>query len=162
MKIELKSDRRVYIYVLLPFLLISLFFTGILSYVLIKDYNIDNLKIEIMFIILDIFILLLLSWITIFPRKKFCFENNSITIYRQNGKLLHTIFVSNIEYIHYYPLKLHYIFTVAYGSLSEGGAMKLHIKEKDGKTHVLGSISYKKAKLLRSIYPSLLTIFYEK
>jgi hypothetical protein len=48
------------------------------------------------------------------------------------------------------------------GSLNEGGAMKIHVKEKDGKKHELGFIGLKDARNLKKVYSDLLTIYYTK
>ncbi|MFA7436263.1 MAG: hypothetical protein WC006_07880 [Bacilli bacterium] len=96
-----------------------------------------------------------------FKGKSYIFNSDEIIVYNKR-KLKNTIQVSNIEYIHYFPWKFHYFITMFAGSLNEGGAMKVHIKEKDGKKHELGFIGLKDARELKKIYNDLMTIYYTK
>lgn len=90
--------------------------------------------------------------------KSYIFNDGEIIVYTK-GILQKTIQVSNIEYMHYYPWKFHYFITMFTGSLNEGRAMKIHIKEKDGKKHELGFIGLKNAIELKKIYTDLMTIY---
>ncbi len=58
----------------------------------------------------------------------------------------------------YYRYKWHYVFTMYFNPIPDGGCMKIHIIDKHGNKYLLGFISYKDAKTLQQMYPHLLKI----
>ncbi len=160
---NLKSNRRFIIYSYLPFLIITsiLLIFLIINFIIDHETRSEKLFILILFITIELIMISIILVAKYFKGKSYIFNSDEIIVYNKR-KLKNTIQVSNIEYIHYFPWKFHYFITMFAGSLNEGGAMKVHIKEKDGKKHELGFIGLKDARELKKIYNDLMTIYYTK
>jgi hypothetical protein len=160
---KLKSNRRFIIYLHLPFLIISSILLLFLIINIIIDYETrsEKLLVLILFIVIECIELSIILLAKYWKGKSYYFNSDEIIVYNKE-RLQKTIQVSNIEYMHYYPWKFHYFITMFGGSLNEGGAMKIHVKEKDGKKHELGFIGLKDARNLKKVYSDLLTIYYTK
>ncbi len=160
---KLKSNRRFIIYLYLPFLIITsiLLLFLIISFIINHETRTEKLFILMLFIVIECIMISIILIAKYWKGKSYIFNTGEIIVYNK-GILQKTIQVSNIEYMHYYPWKFHYFITMFAGSLNEGGAMKIHIKEKDGKKHELGFIGLKDARELKKTYNDLMTIFYSK
>ena len=160
---KLKSNRNFIIYLYLPFLIITSFLLLflIISFVINYETRTERLYILIIFILLECVMISIILIAKYKKGKSYIFNTNEIRVYNKE-MLQKTIQISNIEYMHYYPWKFHYFISMFAGSLNEGGAMKIHVKEKDGKIHELGFISLKDARELKKIYNDLMTIYYTK
>ena len=160
---KLKSNRRFIIYLYLPFLIITsiLLLFLIISFIINHETRTEKIFILMLFIVIECIMISIILIAKYWKGKSYIFNTGEIIVYNK-GILQKTIQVSNIEYMHYYPWKFHYFITMFAGSLNEGGAMKIHIKEKDGKKHELGFIGLKDARELKKIYTDLMTIYYTK
>lgn len=160
---NLKSNRRFIIYLCLPFLIISSIFLMflIISFIINHETRLEKIFILILFITIELIMISIILIAKYWKGKSYSFNADEIGVYNK-GVLQKTIQVSNIEYMHYYPWKFHYFITMFAGSLNEGGAMKIHVKEKDGKKHELGFIGLKDARKLKKIYNDLMIIYYIK
>jgi len=160
---KLKSNRRFIIYLYLPFLIITSILLILLIMSLITNHEIrmEKLFILILFIVIECMMISIILIAKYWKGKSYIFNADRIEVYNK-GILKKTIRVSNVEYMHYYPWKFHYFITIYAGSLNEGGAMKVHIKEKDGTKHELGFIGLKDARELKKMYRDLMTIYYTK
>ena len=156
---KLKSNRRFIIYLYLPFLIITsiLLLFLIISFIINHETRTEKIFILMLFIVIECIMISIILIAKYWKGKSYIFNTGEIIVYNK-GILQKTIQVSNIEYMHYYPWKFHYFITMFAGSLNEGGAMKIHIKEKDGKKHELGFIGLKDARELKKIYTDLMTI----
>ena len=160
---KLKSNRRFIIYLYLPFLIITsiLLLFLIISFIINHETRTEKIFILMLFIVIECIMISIILIAKYWKGKSYIFNTGEIIVYNK-GILQKTIQVSNIEYMHYYPWKFHYFITMFAGSLNEGGAMKIHIKEKDGKKHELGFIGLKDARELKKTYTDLMTIYYTK
>jgi hypothetical protein len=91
----------------------------------------------------------------------YVFAEDIIKTY-EKGILFQEIKLSEVEYMHYYPFRFHYLLSIFGGALSEGGAMKVHVKAYNGNTCEIGFIGEKDAYRLKELYPDKFTIYYER
>jgi len=91
----------------------------------------------------------------------FSFSKDKILTYEKDV-LFQEILVSEIEYMHYYPFRWHYVVTIFLGALNEGGAWKIHLKAYDGRTCEIGYIDESDAYRIKELYPEKLFIYYER
>lgn len=160
---KLKSNRRFIMYTCLPSTFVIFFLLIIMTIGFFTEYEPTSSYIGsfITGIIVEVSLIFILLLAKYWKGKSYIFNANRIEVYNK-GILKKTIRVSNVEYMHYYPWKFHYFITIYAGSLNEGGAMKIHIKEKDGTKHELGFIGLKDARELKKMYRDLMTIYYTK
>lgn len=127
---NLKSNRRFIIYLYLPFLIITsiLLLFLIISFIINHESRSEKLFSLMLFILIECIMISIILIAKYWKGKSHIFNADEIIVY--NKEILQkTIKVSNIEYMHYYPWKFHYFITMFAGSLNEGGAMKIYIKE---------------------------------
>lgn len=164
MEIKLKSNRKhiinfasffcIIYSIILAFMIIG-FITGFF------DIFSDLLSF-ILVVILFICLLLLIIIANHFKGKSYIFSEDVIEIYKKGG-FVQKIRVQDIDTMHYYPWRVHYLITIFAGSLNEGGAWKIHIRDKDGTKHEIGFLSEKEAVMLKDkLYPERLEIMYDK
>lgn len=164
MQIKLTSNLKFIVNLSLPFMIIC----GALIIVMVVLDIIGWAKISdspyvfLEFICIEIVCTIIIIYVKHHKGPSFVFTESSIYEY-QKDELINVIDVANIEYMHYYPYRLHYFITIIFGALMEGGAMKILIKERDGTTHELGFIGEKDAKRLKiELYPSILKLYYQR
>ena len=160
MQIKLKSNRRFIFNILLPGVIIITIGVLFIAIAMLVEYDSEFLLPLIILAGFDLVYILVLLITKFRPHPIYIFSSSEILVNRK--KQQYKIETSNIELMHYYPFRWYYIITIFAGALNEGGAMKIHVKEKNGKKHQLGYIGEKDARKLKEIYPDLLTIHYSE
>lgn len=152
---ELKSNRKIYIYIIVIALSIFVLFFAI---GLIVDFNglLERKAELITFGIIFLLFLFALLILIFKPRPKFIFEENKITIIKNKNKT--EISISDIQSMKFYAFKWKYLITMYMGDLADGGVTKIHIFLKNGEKIELGYIYLKDAKKVQELYPNLMEI----
>ena len=164
MEIKLKSNRRFIILLSLPFVII---FTLLLIIAIVFEIisPVDFSEVAFLFGVLlsfDMLAILIFLLAKYQKGKSYQFTSNRIQIY-DKGKFIDEIDISEVKSMHYYPFRWHYLLTIFFGSLMEGGAWKIHTREKNGTSHEIGFLSEKDAITLQEkLYPEILEIMYDK
>lgn len=164
MKIELKSNKKIYYIIAIPTAIIfGLFLLMILYLNLNGQFNIsDDLVSFIIVVLFFLTSLTVIIFIIFYEGKRYIFSKDKIIINLANNRI-NEISVKQVETMHYYPFKLQYILTMFAGSLNEGGAMKIHIRMNDGSKYEIGFLSKKEAIVLKEkLYTDKLIIMFEK
>lgn len=153
--IELKSNRKLYIYTLVITLSI---FILIFTVGLIIDFNglLERKAELIVFGIIFLLFLTVLLVLIIKPRPQFIFEENKITVIKNKERT--EIPISDIQSMKFYAFKWKYLITMYMGDLADGGVTKIHIFLKNGEKIELGYIYLKDAKKVQELYPNLMEI----
>lgn len=164
MEIKLKSNRNHIINFACFF---GVIFGVLLMYMIIGSisnfFDISGeLSSFVIVMIIFVFLLLAIIFVKYYKGKTFVFSAKAVKIYNK-GIFVREIKIEDIESMHYYPWRVHYILTIFFGALNEGGAWKIHILEKDGARHEIGFLSEKEARVLQEkLYPNTLDIIYDK
>jgi len=158
MEIRMKSNTSWHIAILLPLIIICavcaifLSISFIIDYIEMKEYFVAL----IIFIVLDLVLIGIALLIKFFNVRSYKFNEKEMKIYNR-GDCKGKIDVEKIEYVHYYPLRWYYIFTIFLG-MANIGTMKLIVKEYTGKEHHLGFFSRKDVAKLNELYNNLIEI----
>lgn len=163
MEINLKSNRRfilvlsgIYILVLTSFMMMTII------YAIIEPFDIAEIIIVwIIILLMDCLSILVYLIAKYHQGSSFTFTKEKILTF-EKGVFFQEILVSEIESMHYYPFRWHYIITTFLGALPEGGAMKVHLKAYDGRTCEIGFIGESDAYRIKELYPDKFTIYYER
>lgn len=160
MEINLKSNRRfilvisgIYIFVLTSFLVLTIIFA------VMEPFDIaETIIVLTIILLLDCLSILVYLIAKYHQGSSFTFTKEKILTF-EKGVFFQEISVSEIESMHYYPFRWHYI---VFGALPEVGAMKVHLKAYDGRTCEIGFIGESDAYRIKELYPDKFTIYYER
>lgn len=164
MEIYMKSNRKHIVRIAFPFVL---FYGAMIGYMVYGQLSgAFSVLMEPGWFFSSILIFALLVLIILISKYKkgrsYLFTSSRIQIY-DKGKFIDEIDISEVKSMHYYPFRWHYLLTIFFGSLMEGGAWKIHTREKDGTSHEIGFLSEKDAITLQEkLYPEILEIMYDK
>lgn len=164
MEIKLKSNRRFILLLSVPFVIL---FTTLLFIAIIFEIisPVEFSEAAVLFGLLFLFDTLAISIVLLAKYQKgksYLFTSDVIQIY-DKGKFIDQIEINAVKSMRYYPFRWHYLITIFFGSLMEGGAWKIHTRDKDGTSHEIGFLSEKDAIMLQeNLYPNILEIMYDK
>ena len=164
MKIELKSNRKHIIQMILPFIFIYAVIIGYMIYGhFMRLFNVFSEPVWFLSSIVIFLLLVVILLICIYKKgKSYIFSQDEIQIYNK-GSLIEVIDLNQINSMHYYPFRFHYLITIFFGSLNEGGAWKIHLTRIDGSKYEIGFLSEKEAIMLqKELYMNTLKIIHDK
>jgi len=155
MKIELKSNRRFIIWMILPFLILMSLGLGAEIALLFLGYGTDSYLYLVAFAcFVSLFILIIL--VALFKKRPtYIFKEDYIFIQSKDGSLS-SIRIDVLNSIDYYPLCPRNFFTL-FGE-KDKVPMKLHVTQNNGYKIPLGFVSAKDARRLKELYSDILRI----
>ncbi|GEM_PF-1768573 len=164
MEIKFKSNRKFLLNITIPFIVIFSFglIAVIIGWIFSPAEFHEILPLLLLVSIFDIVEIFVFIFAKYYNGKSYLFTKESIKVY-DKGVFVKEVKVNEIKSMHYYPWRTHYIITIFFGALNEGGAWKIHILEKGGIRHEIGFLSEKDAILLQEeFYSDMLEIRYDK